>query len=70
MSYTITKTERVVPGGPVVGSPFFHCRGAQVQSLCQGIRSHIPCGTPSDLKTNKRIMRKNTGEKGLVEGLQ
>ena len=32
------------PGGPVIKSPCFHCRGTWVLSLVGELRSHVPWG--------------------------
>ena len=44
------------PGGPVMKTPCFHCRGAWVQSLFEESVSHMPRVTPSqkNLKCRKR----------------
>ena len=42
--YIKTKNDRDFPGGPVVKTPHFHCRGPGVQSPVGKLRSHMSRG--------------------------
>ena len=44
------------PGGPVVRTPCFHCRGARVQTLVRELRFHKPHGTAKKKKKNYKYM--------------
>ena len=49
----LNKSPRDFPGSPVVKIPCFQCRGAQVQSLVQELRSHMLCDTAKKKKEIK-----------------
>ena len=55
LSYTHSESkgeQREFPGGPVVRTPSFHCRGARVQSLVREPRSRMPHGVAKKKKKN------------------
>ena len=47
------KKIRGLPGGPVVKTLSFHCRGTQIRSLVQELRSHMPHGLVEKKKREK-----------------
>ena len=46
------------PGGPVVGTPHFHCRGPGFDPWWEKLRSHMLCGMAWPKKEKRKKKRK------------
>ena len=51
------------PGGSVVRTPYFHCKGAQVQFLIRELKI-LHAGQCGKKKTNKQETRKQAPQNG------